>query len=204
MKDRDVVYSPKELAIFEGIIALMEKGANPYYIKVSDIAKSANVGKGTIYDYFSSKEEAISKAIIYNINNELEAGFSRIMARDSFKDKFYQVLYILAENMDSKTSTFNMLSSVGGICEFYEYVLDDKYDLYKYVTRINDMIDHLLEVGIQETLINEVEDPYYGRMVVNSAIGGFSQYVNQRHLYEEISIEEAMESAYKLLIKALN
>ncbi|HZJ83673.1 MAG TPA: helix-turn-helix domain-containing protein [Clostridia bacterium] len=200
----NIVYSKKEIAIFTGVITLMQEGVNPYYIKVSDIAESADVGKGTIYDYFASKEEAISKAILYNINNELETGLSRIMAKDSFKGKFYEVLCILVENMDSKTSTFNMLSSAGGISEFYEYVLDDKYDLYKYVSRINDMISHLLVVGVEEALISEVEDSYYGKMVVNSAIIGFSQYINQRHLYADTSIEEAMKSAYKLLIKGLN
>ncbi len=49
----------KEEAIYSGIIALIKRGVNPYSIKVSDIALEANIGKGTIYDYFSSKEEAI-------------------------------------------------------------------------------------------------------------------------------------------------
>jgi hypothetical protein len=49
----EVLYSEKKIAIFNGIIELMEKGINPYSIKVSDIARAADVGKGTIYDYFA-------------------------------------------------------------------------------------------------------------------------------------------------------
>ena len=80
-----VLHSEKEIAIFKGIIALMEKGANPYSIKVSDIAKEADVGKGTIYDYFDSKEEAISQAILFNMKGEMESAYSRIKDKDSFK-----------------------------------------------------------------------------------------------------------------------
>ena len=34
-----VLYSEKKIAIFNGIIALMERGINPYSIKVSDIIR---------------------------------------------------------------------------------------------------------------------------------------------------------------------
>ena len=48
-------FSEKEEAVFEGIMELLRNGNNPYKITVSEIAKSANIGKGTVYDYFSSK-----------------------------------------------------------------------------------------------------------------------------------------------------
>ena len=41
-------YSEKEIAVFKGLINLMREGANPYSIKVSDIAKAASIGKGTV------------------------------------------------------------------------------------------------------------------------------------------------------------
>ena len=59
----------KEIAIFDGVIKLIKSGIDPYLIKVQEIAAAANVGKGTIYDYFRTKEEAISKAILYNLQH---------------------------------------------------------------------------------------------------------------------------------------
>lgn len=199
-----IKYSEKEIAIFEGIIDLMREGANPYSIKVSDIAKASNVGKGTIYDYFSSKEEAISKAIIYNINNEIKDVFIRIKTKDNFKDKFYEVLRVIKDNLKNNLSTFNMLLSAGGIQELYEYLVDDQYDLSKFTHMIGDEINDLLELGFKENTINTKESKYYQIMAIQGAVCGFSNYISRQEIYPEINIEEAMDTAYKLLIKSLN
>lgn len=199
-----IKYSEKEIAIFQGLINLMREGANPYSIKVSDIAVASNVGKGTIYDYFTSKEEAISKAIIYNINNEIKEVFIRIKAKDNFKDKFYEVLQVIADNLKNNLSTFNMLLSAGGIQELYEYLMDDKYDLSKFTCIISNEIDDLLELGFKENIINTKESKYYQVMAIQGAVCGFSNYISRQEIYPKINIEEAMDTAYKLLIKALN
>lgn len=200
----DIIYSEKEISIFNGLINLIKEGANPYSIKVSDIATASNVGKGTIYDYFDSKEEAISKAIIYNINNEIKAGLTRMNSKENFKDKFYEILQIIVDNWGNNLSTFNILLSTGGIQEFYEYLIDDEYDLSRCMSIFNSIMDELLRLGIQEEIINTVESKYYQIMAVQSAISGFTHYINRKNLYKDINIEEAMDTAYRLLIKSLN
>ena len=113
----DIVYSEKQIAIFNAVIELMRDGINPYSIKVSDIAQVANIGKGTIYDYFDSKEEAISEAILYSISNEIDVVYSRVEGKNSFKEKFYELLYTIVRDTTNNISTFNMLLSVGVNCK---------------------------------------------------------------------------------------
>lgn len=197
-------YSEKEIAVFEGLINLMREGANPYSIKVSDIAKAASIGKGTVYDYFDSKEEVISKAIIYNISMEINAAFVRIRNKESFKDKFYEVLQIIVDNLENNLSTFNMLLSAGGVQEFYEYLVDDKYDLSAFISIVNDEVGKLIKLGFNEGLISTKESCYYQLMAVQGAISGFSHYISNKDLYKNINVKEAMDTAYKILIKALN
>ena len=48
--------SEKELAIYQGVLRLLEQGADIHALKASDIAAAAGLGKGTLYNYFSSKE----------------------------------------------------------------------------------------------------------------------------------------------------
>ena len=79
MMDHDL--AQKEIAIFEGIIRLIKEGINPYTIKVSDIAKQADVGKGTLYEYFKTKEEAISKAILFYIGRGLEEAYQAVKSQ---------------------------------------------------------------------------------------------------------------------------
>ena len=199
-----IKYSEKEITIFNGLINLIKEGASPYSIKVSDIAKAANIGKGTIYDYFDSKEEAISKAIIYNINNEIKDGLERIKSKQSFKDKFYEVLMIIEDSFDNNLSTFNMLLSAGGVQEFYEYLVDEKCDLSLLIFQIKNELDNFLQLGFNEGIINNKENRYYQIMAVQGAIVGFAQYISRKSLYKDTSMDEAMNTAYKLLIKALN
>ncbi|WMM24123.1 TetR/AcrR family transcriptional regulator [Tissierella sp. MB52-C2] len=198
------IYSEKEIAIYEGLTRLMKEGANPYSIKVSDIAKAANIGKGTIYDYFDSKEEAISKSIIYNIINEIKNGFSRVVTKSNFKEKFYEILQIVAESLENNLSTFNMLLSAGGIKEFYEYIVDEKYDLSQFISVINNEVSNLLELGFNESIISTKESDYYRLMTVRGTISGFANYINNKELYKDISMKDAMDTAYRILIKALN
>ena len=54
--------SEKELALFQAVIDLIEEDADIHSIKVSDITNRAGIGKGTAYEYFSSKEEMVAKA----------------------------------------------------------------------------------------------------------------------------------------------
>ena len=64
-------YSEKETAIFAGVMELMRRGEDLYAIKAADIA-AAGIGKGTLYNYFASKEEIILQTLIYNLHTELE------------------------------------------------------------------------------------------------------------------------------------
>lgn len=197
-------FSEKEIAIFNGLMELIKQGCNPYSIKVSDIAKASNVGKGTIYDYFDSKEEAISKAILFNISKEIESSINRVKLKESFQDKFNETLNIIEENMENNLSIYNTIFTSRGMDEFYEYLVDEKNYLKQCMYTIENMVDHMLDLGFKEGIINTSESKYYQRMALRSSIGSFSVYLSHRKMYKEITIDEAREVAYKLLIKALN
>lgn len=197
-------YSEKEIAIFNGLMDLIKQGCNPYSIKVSDIAKASHVGKGTIYDYFESKEGVISKAILFNISKEMETSINRIKLRESFQDKFYEILNIIEENMENNLSIYNTLFTSRGMDEFYEYLIDEKDYLKQCMLTIETMIDYMLDIGYKEGIIKTSENRYYQRMALRSSIGSFSLYLSHRNIYKDISIDEAKEVAYKLLIKALS
>ena len=53
---------PKEERILEAAYELFDKNGF-HQTKISDIAKASGIGKGTVYEYFSSKEEILEKVI---------------------------------------------------------------------------------------------------------------------------------------------
>ena len=59
-------YKEKELTIMRALLSLISNGASISEIKASDIAREAGLGKGTLYNYFASKEDIFAKTIIYS------------------------------------------------------------------------------------------------------------------------------------------
>lgn len=196
-------YTDKELAIFNGVIDLIKRGANIYSVTVSEIAKASGVGKGTIYEYFRTKEEVISKAILYNMKREVEHAIERVEQKKSFKDRYYEALEIIVENFDNKFSTINLLLSTGNFNELYEYMIDEKQLIAAYTSKIESIIDRLLLMGYEEGIIAIEESQYYKRMVIISSIAGFINYINNRERYLDIDTQKAMDLCYKMVIKAL-
>lgn len=85
-------YLPKEIAIYQAILALFEEGADINNLTVSEITRRAGIGKGTAYEYFSGKEEMIAKAFFYNgerFCGQLYEG----MCKE--KDLYHKVEYVL-------------------------------------------------------------------------------------------------------------
>lgn len=199
-----MAYSEKEIAIFNGVIKLIKSGIDPYLIRVQEIAAAANVGKGTIYEYFRTKEEAISKAILYYLHHEIETAYARIREKKVFQAKFEAFLDIVKEFFDNNSSTLNLLLAAGGIQEFYSYLRHEQQELQEITANVKRVIAHLLQSGYREGALNLQESPYYQHMAVHGAVSGFVQYLGQKELYAGTSVEEAKSVAYKLLLKALN
>lgn len=199
-----IKYSQKEIDIFNGLIGLMKEGVNPYLIKVSDIARAANIGKGTIYDYFSSKEDVISKAIIYGIKEEVRLITKKVRTKENFKDRFYEILNIMENNFKKKLSILNILLSSGGIEKFYESLVNKENKISDFMVLINQEIKDLLDLGHKEGLIRAGERPYYEISAVLGAISSFSNYFNHRYIYRDVSPQEAKDTAYEILIRSLN
>ena len=52
--------------MFEAVSELIRQQRDISTIKVQDITAEAGIGKGTAYEYFSSKEEIIANALMYD------------------------------------------------------------------------------------------------------------------------------------------
>ena len=65
-------YNDKQLVILESVIRLMEEGVDLRDLKAADIAEAAGIGKGTLYLYFSSKEDIILQALLHRLDVQVE------------------------------------------------------------------------------------------------------------------------------------
>lgn len=196
-------YSQREIDIFNGVIDLMKNGNNLYTIKVSDIAKSADIGKGTIYDYFDSKEEVISKALMYYMDNEMEKSYERIMRKHNFKDKYYEILFIIKDSYKNNMFIINSILSSAGFNEFYKHLSDEGCNTNYFFEYTNNIINYLLEIAKEEGILTGDKDEFYLLMSMRGAISTFSHYIGKKQYYKDINVEKAMEISYEILLKII-
>ncbi|MFA7689355.1 MAG: TetR/AcrR family transcriptional regulator, partial [Bacilli bacterium] len=62
----------KRELIFQAVIDIVKKEGLHSGITVSSIADKAGIGKGTIYEYFISKDEVIGESLRYFIKDKME------------------------------------------------------------------------------------------------------------------------------------
>ena len=67
-------------SLYEAVLELAEEGRPFSQITVADIADRAGIGKGTVYEYFGTKEEIIASAVLYGMKH-LRATMTRFMEK---------------------------------------------------------------------------------------------------------------------------
>jgi TetR/AcrR family fatty acid metabolism transcriptional regulator len=68
---------------------------------INDIAAASGIGKGTVYEYFSNKEEIIDQSFGFFIRH-LEIGFQEILVQPiPAREKFVRILDIFTQAMNS-------------------------------------------------------------------------------------------------------
>ncbi|MGL6107102.1 TetR/AcrR family transcriptional regulator [Romboutsia sp.] len=198
-------YSQKEVLVFEGFIKLADEGISISNIKVADIAKSAGIGKGTLYEYFENKEEIIAKSILYKMNKEFGKILFSILNAQGFENKCNIGLQTILELMATNCSYFQILminKDIHNLLKCINHGKDEMIQLREYVL---EMLDPIIDLGIDEGVINKDHDRLYIRSVFISVCSGMSTMV--RFSFGELTIEDIKRQkdiAYTILIKSLS
>lgn len=184
----------KKVAIYDAAIKLLESTTNKHEIKISDIAKNAGVGKGTVYEYFDSKDELLQLAVIYGIEQQFSQ-LKNLRIDGGFRQSFITVM----QGLDDKI----MNSIIFSKALMFRQPASNIHSLEKelFVTATNakrviyDIFRILSEKGIEEGLINADftdSDLYF-------IIGGILMViVNYRHSFSPYS-DLSSDELYALL-----
>lgn len=166
--------------------------------KVEEIAIAADVGKGTIYEYFSSKDELFLK--VFNIFKEnvlsrfwilLDLDISALEKLKRFAQITAGIHFDPDLNMkiliQFRSETLNRSSD-----EEYNKILDEYYE------EINALVFGIISEGIDEGLIKPLNIELISRTYVAAFDGMTTQYfLNEK----EYDIRAAAESIYEIFIK---
>lgn len=144
-KKRDIALSCKELFVKKGIKDLT----------ISELAKSAGVGKGTIYEYFKNKEEIVFEIVNILMQKHSETLLLEIEKIDSTKDKikkfsefFYSESDYELREIYKEFVSITLVSPKDEMIEFQTQSHERYYDWFKEIIQ-NGIDKHEL---IQESM----------------------------------------------------
>ncbi len=153
----------KEQLIYHAIVNLIENGHDYQQLKMVDIAKAADIGKATIYEYFTSKDELLSKTIVFHID-EL---FNKLSVQMKLENSFESCLKLTIESISSKFSEL-CLFSTGLVQSSHNGELKDKIQMI-YLS----LIDILVQIGKKDGSINPKLDDEFVYYAIASSIGAY-------------------------------
>ena len=107
----------RETAIYQAALGLIAQGASPAAMKVQDIAQAAGIGKGTVYEYFASKEEILQGMALYCFDSEIGHIRARFAACETLTGLEDAVLGYLQDLAGSRMGPYKVIAdSLGGAC----------------------------------------------------------------------------------------
>jgi len=214
-------YSEKEKAIFSGIMDLLNRGHQIHELKVADIAAAAGIGKGTAYEYFTTKEEIIRQALRYHVYREFEAFTAILSSQRHFTDMVAKIMDYTVDMLRARFSSMLFMVLNLGQSEMEKFLSEDSDLLMDIRSGMDECIAKMYETGREDGLIGadiSVEDC---RLVLYGILSAFTnEVIFMRHqsllchspensakqpeqFKDEGSLTELKERTVRLILKAL-
>lgn len=163
-----MTYTDKQIQVFTGVLALARQGVDMGSLRVQQIADAAGLGKGTLYEYFSSKEEILAGTVHWSLNQILNR-LDRVLAGPGgFEAHMDGMLRVLWDTLLGDATMYHSLSSgmkgkQPACCQFTEAQKD-------LLERLQTLEQALIAQGRAEGLIRPDYTDDYCRCVVETAL----------------------------------
>ena len=167
-------YSPKEVAAFDGLFRLAATGKQFSSIKVQDIATAAGIGKGTLYEYFSSKEEILARAILYALERALGWLEEQLQGEISLYHMLETFLDMLEKERILPVTALSALNT--SVSAEQKQELNQKYQdrIQKIFRRMKQCEQQFFEAGRRNGEIDPILDDSFCEYVIVSALFGMA------------------------------
>ena len=193
--------SEKEIAIYEGVRKLIRQDVNLSQVTASEIAQAAGIGKGTLYNYFSTKDEIIARTVFYLIDQHL-AQIQTVMARQTgFEGKCRAAMEFIRLQAGRKDSQIHLMLMGLDSVQAAPFLRQGMERIKATMRDVERIALELAETGAAEGVITR-QEPGYTVQVFLSALMGYCRCLCGAG--EGTDGIPAAERAYRMLIKALN
>ena len=195
--------SPKVISMYEAVGELIGQGMDLNDITVSDITKKAGIGKGTAYDYFSSKEEIIAKALLYHIQREIQALLDGIGEKDSLRDKIFALLNNIEVNYGSRRNWMQYLCFHMQAIVMRQELMEKFMKCNVYQSEVEKFIKEFQVQAVKEGISPPDLPLHCTANAVFSQVMAFWYYLDNGLGAEDLTSDEEKAFIYKNILKII-
>lgn len=195
-------YPPKVKAMYEAVLDLFASGRELSTLKVSEITARAGIGKGTAYEYFSSKEEMIVGAIEYEAARHFYMIMDLIEGGQSFREIIFKGLDMM-EASNQRYSGFTLLEKIMKDSTLSSSGLWEEIKRHSEgCSLVPGLTRRLLELAAENGQIEET-DSFRVWSAILSQFVVYAFYLTHQKMFPEMEREEARETVYGNILKIL-
>ena len=165
------IRSDRETQIFDGVLRLAAGGSDLGQLKVQEIADAAGMGKGTLYEYFRSKEEILLGTFFYCIQRELTALEQLLEACHDFDALLEKSLDYVSDLIDSRASSYRLIALALNPGEQQDRC---RGFLPEYGGRLRTLLQRAMALGKQSRSVRQDCEYSYFAYVISSAYMSFA------------------------------
>ncbi|MCT4596569.1 MAG: TetR/AcrR family transcriptional regulator [Vallitalea sp.] len=200
----------KRILIFEAATKIMTiEGVNG--ITISKVANEAGIGKSTVYEYFTSKNELIYKTISFAGENYLEEIKQRLLSSNrGFEETLKMLIRIAIETMRKGNS--NIVFIMGDCDKTFK----SKDDVHKQIKEVMlnlrmktfHILEEIIELGVKEGKIKNPKDKVEIiiwqnlLMMLSYEFSGLDEFI-ERHNVDISNDNKNIDIIYEYLLKIL-
>ncbi len=198
--------SAKVLLMYRAVSELLCEKKDVNSIKVVDITSKAGIGKGTAYEYFTSKEELIVNAMLYEYSEKFKKLSSQLNECGSFEEKIYKIFDWIKNNREYNILYSRMIRMLFGDAASCEEIKEQMpQEIFgKICAYTSNMILQLLEEGYQEGVYTETDLGKRRLAFMMMVVGyAFIAMEEQTPYFDQLDNSEITAFFYSAFIKAL-
>jgi AcrR family transcriptional regulator len=200
----------KRILIFEAATKIMTiEGVNG--ITISKVANEAGIGKSTVYEYFTSKNELIYKTISFAGENYLEEIKQKLLSSNrGFEETLKMLIRIAIETMRKGNS--NIVFIMGDCDKTFK----SKDDVHKQIKEVMlnlrmktfHILEEIIELGVKEGKIKNPKDKVEIiiwqnlLMMLSYEFSGLDEFI-ERHNVDISNDNKNIDIIYEYLLKIL-
>lgn len=171
----------KEYLIIEAALKVF-KEFGFYEATISKIAETAQIGKGTVYEYFDSKKQLFEKSILYIKEKFVEDAREIIKDEEQVRRKFILLAQYHGGFMEEYATTTEILLSNSSFLskEMIYSMMEIRRNIYNFLM-------DLIEEGIAK---KEIRDDIHKKTLLLSLWGGIMGNYHERIFFEKTKAKD--------------